>query len=555
MNTTNPSASQSDRVAIPDSLHRLPVGATAVRPTPPGSRVDVTVAVKRRAPLPGHEMLDPLRPAERRYLTRAELLRDHGADGDALIRIRDFARSHGLTVLREQSRAARVTLAGAAGDMAAAFGVRLFDYDHPTLGRFHARAGDLTVPAPLRLGDITAVFGFNNHRALRRAPRAAGAAAAAIGGSQRTRTWFYPAELAAIYEFPSVVPADLAAQTIGLLEFGGGIVAEDVERYFELLQQPAPAIAVVPLDGANTDPSADPESAMEVTLDAQVAGAFAPGARLAVYFSTFDEKGMIDALAAVIEDEDQNDPCVLSINWGWAENQPFNDSGVPSSPSAMRHVDDSLLALANLGVTVCVSTGDDGSEAQLPDGHAHVNYPSTSAHVLAVGGTTLHVHRPAHGDPVIDERVWNNGPGNGGGGGVSDCTPRPAWQQGLAQRSINPGQFAGRATPDVAANADPLTGYFAVVAGRPTRIGGTSASAPLWAALVARLNGLLGHRVGNFNALLYAQFGPAGVLRDIVTGSNDTRGLLNGQFAAAPGWDPCTGWGVPSGTALLAAMR
>jgi kumamolisin len=73
--------------------------------------------------------------------------------------------------------------------------------------------------------------------------------------------------------------------------------------------------------------------------------------------------------------------------------------------------------------------------------------------------------------------------------------------------------------------------------------------------LITRINALLGVRVGNFNALLYNKIGPAGVLRDITSGNNDTDGLLNGRFPAGPGWDACTGWGVPDGAKLLNALK
>ena len=113
----------------------------------------------------------------------------------------------------------------------------------------------------------------------------------------------------------------------------------------------------------------------------------------------------------------------------------------------------------------------------------------------------------------------------------------------------------GRAIPDVAANADPSTGYKVLINGQSTVVGGTSASAPLWACLLTRMNASLGVRVGNFNALLYAKYGPAGVLRDITVGNNDTRGLLSGNFPAGPGWDAATGWGVPVGSKLLDALK
>jgi kumamolisin len=175
--------------------------------------------------------------------------------------------------------------------------------------------------------------------------------------------------------------------------------------------------------------------------------------------------------------------------------------------------------------------------------------------VLAVGGTTLHVRKNTKGQTTLTEVVWNGGPGDGTGGGISDVTAMPAWQQGIVPLSINPGHFAGRGIPDVAADADPATGYFVMSGGKFGVVGGTSASAPLWASLITRINAALGIRVGNFNALLYTKYGPAGVLREIITGHNDTDGLLEGQFPAGTGWDACTGWGVPDGVKLLAALK
>jgi kumamolisin len=361
----------------------------------------------------------------------------------------------------------------------------------------------------------------------------------------------HPQRTRAIYDFPKV---DAQQQCIGLLEFGGGVETSDVAKYFKEIGITAPQVQVIALDGVSTNPAADPESTGEVMLDIDVAGALGGGAKIAVYFSTFDEKGLVDCLSAVINDS-KNNPSVVSVSWGWDENQPFNNGQVVWSPAAIERCNGSLLALAHLGITVCVSTGDDGSEAQVKDGRAHVNFPASSPYVLAVGGTTLHARKNASGTMQITEVVWNDGPGSGTGGGVSDITPVPAWQQGKVPLSINPEHFAGRAIPDVAANADPATGYLTMSGGKNQIVGGTSASAPLWASLITCINAAMGNRAGNFNALLYSKFGPGGVLRDVTVGNNDTDGLLGGQFRAGPGWDACTGWGTPDGTELLAAFQ
>jgi len=77
-------------------------------------------------------------------------------------------------------------------------------------------------------------------------------------------------------------------------------------------------------------------------------------------------------------------------------------------------------------------------------------------------------------------------------------------------------------------------------------IGGTSAVAPLLAALVAQLNQQLNKPVGFLNPLLYGA--PSSVFRDITAGAN-------GAYGAGPGWDACTGLGRPDGAALLAALK
>jgi kumamolisin len=538
----------ANRRVLANSLHHLPPGSVAKRKTSPNQWIELTVGVRRVRQLPDLSALDAKQPGERQYMTRDQLRREYGSDPSAVAKIEKFAAVHHLVVTRDERASARVGLAGTVANVSDAFGVRLLDYGHPTLGQFHARTGPVTLPAVV--GDaITGVFGLNNHRVMHRLPRPR-QKIDALASVSKTRPWFIPTELAGIYNFPN---ADASGQCIGLLEFGGGVEQSDVTAYFQKIGVAAPNVRIVAVDGVSTDPIADPDSTGEVMLDVDIAGALAGGAKVAVYFSTFDEKGLVDILSAVINDE-ANDPAVLSVSWGWDENQPFNN-GILWSAAAIDHVNQSLLAVAQLGITVCVSTGDDGSEAQVQDGHAHVNFPATSPYVLAVGGTTLHARTGKNGQVAITEVVWNDGPGSGGGGGVSDITPVPSWQQGKVPHSINPGRFAGRAIPDVAANADPNTGYLVMNGGQFGIVGGTSASAPLWASLMTRINALNGVRAGNFNALLYGTIGPAGALRDITTGDNDTDGLLDGQFKAGPGWDACTGWGVPDGTKLLAALK
>jgi kumamolisin len=121
--------------------------------------------------------------------------------------------------------------------------------------------------------------------------------------------------------------------------------------------------------------------------------------------------------------------------------------------------------------------------------------------------------------------------------------PKPAWQQDVGVPAP-PRPGGGRGVPDVAGDADPETGYEVLIDGHRSVIGGTSAVAPLWAALVARIAEELGPQ-GLLHPRLYAA---RNGFRDVTSGDN-------GSYRAASGWDPCTGLGVPDGAALLEALR
>ena len=196
-----------------------------------------------------------------------------------------------------------------------------------------------------------------------------------------------------------------------------------------------------------------------------------------------------------------------------------------------------------LGVTVCCAAGDNGSSDGVTDGAAHVDFPASSPNVLACGGTRLESSR----NKITKEVVWNETGGGATGGGVSETFALPSYQAGAkVPVSVNPSHFKGRGVPDVAGDADPATGYQIRVDGRTTVFGGTSAVAPLWAALIAIMNQQLGKSLGFLNPALYAA-AAKGTFHDITSGNN-------GAYSAATGWDACTGLGSPDGHSLLSAL-
>jgi kumamolisin len=267
-------------------------------------------------------------------------------------------------------------------------------------------------------------------------------------------------------------------------------------------------------------------------LDIEIAAAIAPQAKVVVYFAPNTDAGFLNAITTAIHDN-QNKPSVISISWGGPESSWTQQS--------MTVFDQAFQAAAALGVTVCAASGDSGSSDGVSDGHDHVDFPASSPFVLACGGTTVR----ANNGTISSETVWHNGE-EGTGGGVSAFFRQPAWQSGLTTINKNGAKqpLEMRGVPDVAGDADPQTGYDIRVDGVDTVFGGTSAVAPLWAGLIARINSLSHRHAGYINPRIYKN---ARALNDVLLGDN-------GDFAAGPGWDACTGMGSPNGTALLATL-
>jgi kumamolisin len=207
----------------------------------------------------------------------------------------------------------------------------------------------------------------------------------------------------------------------------------------------------------------------------------------------------------------------------------------------MTALDSACQSAAALGISITVAAGDNGSSDS--GSGDNVDFPSSSPHVLACGGTKL----IGSGSTITSEVVWNEDASNEGatGGGVSNVFPLPSWQ---ANSNVPaPGNSAGgRGVPDVCGNADPSTGYTVRVDGQTMVIGGTSAVAPLWAGLIAVANQQNGKTAGFLQPQIYAAKAKAG-FRDITSGNN-------GSFSAGPGWDACTGLGSPITTTLIPFM-
>lgn len=511
-----------ERVALPGSERRVHPGSSQIGYPNPGDLMSVTIMLKRR----DREAHPPLH--ER--ISHAQFADQFGADPADIQKIQAFATTFNLTVVETSIARRSVVLTGTVANMNEAFGTQLHLYQGPE-GIFRGRTGMLYIPAEIE-PVVVGVFGLDERpqaktrfcrlRTIR--PRAAG------------DTSYTPDAIAKLYNFPTKGIGK--GQTVAIVELGGGFTNSDLTTYFGNLKiSPVPNVTSVSVDGGVNQPSGDPSSADgEVLLDIEVVGAVAPGANIVVYFAPNTDQGFLDAITTAVHDQLRK-PSVISISWGGPESS--------WTAQSLTAYDQAFQDAAALGVTVCVASGDDGSNDGVGDGAAHVDFPSASPHVLACGGTRLE----SSGGVIQNEVTWNEGPGNGStGGGVSETFPLPAYQNSAkVPVSVNPGGFKGRGVPDVAGDADPATGYQVYVDGQQSIIGGTSAVAPLWAGLIALINEQLGKPVGYVNPALYAKAGSGKLFHDIISGNN-------GAYSAGPGWDACTGLGSPDGQAILTAL-
>ena len=521
----------------------LPGAQPAAAPLDDSQVITVTVMLRRKAAVPAALVQGP------EIVSTTQLGDRYGADSDDAQLVADVLGGYGLTVTEFHLPSRRLKVSGTIAAMQSAFGTTLsaVSSPHPD-GTGHVqhryRTGSLSVPAQLS-GIITAVVGLDDRPAARpqfRRPPAFGSRAEAedeTGGADpavKAGPLTAP-QVASFYQFPA--GTDGTGQTVAIIELGGGFTQSDLSTYFSGLGLAVPSVTAVGVDGSANSPGQDADG--EVELDIQVVGGVAPGAAQVVYFGPNTDQGFIDAISDAVHGAPT--PIAVSISWGMSEDQWSQQS---------RAAMDSVFAdAAALGVTVTVAAGDNGASDD-PGGQnsVHCDFPASSPNALACGGTKLVGNTTSYA--ISSEVVWNELSSNegAGGGGVSDTFPLPAYQQSAGVPASANGGGSGRGVPDVAGNADPVTGYLVVVGGRQQPIGGTSAVAPLWAGLIARLAQASGKRFGLFQPLLYNGV-TAGVaapgFNDIVSGSN-------GAYHAGPGWDACTGLGSPDGTALLARL-
>ncbi|ATB35428.1 Kumamolysin [Cystobacter fuscus] len=555
----------------------------AVRPSPDAEDsppITVTFILRRRTQVPTLAEMEHTLPAARKYLSQEDIVAKYGATHEDILRVMGFAVVAGLKVLECSRRGAFVKVSGSVEALRDAFQVT------------EDARGFFTFHIPADVGEcVRWILGLDDriitrpsfhyktqpHTKKTAAPLEMDAALASMewAPDPLQPISYTPPEVARLYQYP---PLTGKGQCLGIIALAGSYSDQDMKAYFMALGLEMPRI--IKLGEGTPDDSWLPNA--EVTQDIQIAAAICPQAEIVVYQARGTGiREYFDILQYAIFD-DKHRPSVLSVSWSF----PEVDGRGPTPEEA--EIFDELFRLAALqGITVCSSSGDYGSVTPViqqgnPCMTPAANFAATSPYVLGCGGTTLHA---SHGH-IREEVVWNRlhehtlwsadeeQQGDtihfsmASGGGISKMFPLPNYQRSaqvlpaitrrwnkftLAETS----SYAGRGTPDVAANADMLTGYQIFFDGQPAVGGGTSAAAPMWAALVLLINqGLaLNHgpkvRVGWLNPLLYSLCvtQKMKVIRPI------TQGSTGGYSASSKTpWNACTGLGTPIGDALAEAL-
>jgi subtilase family serine protease len=328
---------------------------------------------------------------------------------------------------------------------------------------------------------------------------------------------FVPADLRKAYNFLPLYSRGVKGNgtRIAIVDaFGDPTLSTDLSSFNSLTGLPTANVNIFYPDGVPKKMNSG--WAVETSLDVEWAHAIAPSATIDLVVALDSTLGSVfDGIAYVANSLPSE--TVLSMSFGLAE------SSYPTTGSFTIIATHQLfVTMTSHGTTPFASSGDSGATSC-----CNPQYPSSDPLVVAVGGTSLTLNNDAS---YGGETTWS-----GSGAGSSTVFSKPIWQQGHGDSM--------RDAVDVSYDADPNTGVLVVQGGREFQVGGTSAGAPQWAALVDLASQANSKSYGSINANLYK----IGSYHDITSGSN-------GFFAASVGWDYPTGFGTPDANGIVSAL-
>jgi kumamolisin len=456
---------------------------------------------------------DPKAAEYKHYLTVKQFASRYGATAATVAKTTKYLTSQGLKVGAVSANHLSVGVTGSAAQVEKAFGTHLATYrEKGSKHGYYANSAAPTLPADLA-PQIADIAGLNDYATYHR-----NTAVNPHATAKATVTGLTPAKARKAYNLTSTISAgyDGTGSTVGLLEFSA-FKQSDINTYDSQFSLSPSTPTVVKAAGGTTDTSGQDE----VDLDIEVVQAMAPGAAIKVYEAPNSDAGETAVYAKMVSD---NVP-VISISWG------INETGETSSNRTALNTD--FKEAAAQGQSVYAASGDDGSD-DAGDGGTSVDFPAADPYVTGTGGTKLTTTSTG---TYTKETGWT-----GSGGGVSTLFATPSFQS-----TVNTG--SKRTVPDVAADADPNSGWAVYSGGSWGQIGGTSGAAPNWAAFTAVYNSEVSVPFGYANPTIYtlaSSSSYASAFHDVTSGSN-------GAFSAATGYDKVTGWGSYNGAKFIAA--
>ena len=539
-------------------------------------------------------LYDPSSSNYHQYLTPDQFALQFGPTAEQRQQVMQYLSGQGFTVT--QTYPTLIDFSGPQSLAERVFGVTINDYTAPDGRSFFSNAARPTLPAFIAQS-IVSISGLDNanrfshppvpaHGAPSLSPRAGancpapgtsgGGGGGIFGGSS---TAYIPSQFAKAYNYDGLHNAGLhgEGQTVGVFELDG-YSQSDISAYTQCFGGGNVALQNVILDGFNGQPGA---GAIEVELDIEVLLGMAPNlAKIVVYEAPNTTQGYNDEFARIVKDRTP----VISVSWGDCEKN--------MGQQEVNQENQFFQQAAAQGQSILVASGDSGSSTCFQglsggsfDTSLNADDPAAQPYVTSVGGTNLTINTD---NSYSSETVWNGGfLGGAGGGGISQFWKQPAWQSGPGvKNSYSNGM---REVPDVSLDADPATGYpvyctagsscsgsGGILGGGSSggwlTVGGTSAAAPMWAAMIALANEQAAKAgkgtLGFLNPSLYkigsgSHYGSD--FHDITPPSNsslpsnnDELGINGGAYPVTQGYDMATGWGTFNATKLaadLVAMR
>jgi kumamolisin len=518
--------------------------------------MSVSLALRNRAELTTllNNLYDPSSPSYHQFLTVQQFAQEFGPTQAQQQAVEDYLTRQGFRITATYANHLLIDFSGSESLAESVFGITINSYRNP-LGRlFFANANTPHLPAYLA-ANVASIGGLDDANTFYHAPivsqtQPAANPFASSNCPTASQSALIPSQFATAYNYNGLYNAGLhgEGQTVGVFELDG-YSASDVQTYTQCFGGGNVHIQNTILDGFNGQPGA---GAIEVELDMETLLSMDSRlGKLIVYEAPNTTQGYNDEFARIVSDRTP----VVSVSWGSCE----TDMGQQEAQQENTYFQEA----AAQGQTILVAAGDSGSEECWQQDYNFMltaDDPATQPYVTGVGGTTLTLNS---NNTYQSETVWNGGFfGGAGGGGLSQYWQQPSWQKGPGtQSSYSNGM---RQTPDVSLDADPNTGYsIYCTAGSSCNgsgwltVGGTSAAAPMWAAMVVLANEEAAHQgkshLGFLNPALYSIGSGSRYHSDFhditppsnpsAPSNNDEIGINGGAYPVTNGYDMATGWG------------